>query len=334
MTKEYFKDDVLLAMSNILSKEQLSILHDVLIVRLKDIEFQNNAELMTADNSNEYYIKMFVAFKENRLSEKTINAYMQTLNKFTALITKPLVNVTANDIELFLMRSSQTAKEVTLNNYRRNLSAFFGWMVKKHIITFNPCDSVEAYKEVQKPIDHLNPEDMEILKNGCAKAKQRALLEFLRCTAVRVGELVAVNVKDIDFSTGKVLVYGYKTKTYRTVMLDRVAMGYIRKYLDERGVSLWDDVPLFASERTGKRLGEDGIRYILRKINKNSESQRRIYPHLFRKSCATSIIRRGGTVGDAGDYLGHSDSTVTGRHYTFKDDTHVENIFNKYVAIV
>lgn len=334
MTKEYFKDDVLLAMSNVLNKEQLSILHDVLTVRLKDIEFQNNTELMTVDNSNEYYIKMFVKFKENRLSEKTINAYMQTLNKFTALITKPLVNVTANDIELFLMHSAQTAKEVSLNNYRRNLSAFFGWMVKKHIITFNPCDSVEAYKEVQKPIDHLNPEDMEALKNGCKDSRERALIEFMRCTAVRVGELISVDINHIDFNSGKVMVYGHKTKTYRTVMLDKIALGYVRKYIIERNASLWDESPLFISKRGGERLTEDGIRNMLNEIAKASGIGRRIYPHLFRKSCATSIIRRGGTVGDAGDYLGHSDSTVTGKHYTFKDDAHVENIFNKYVAIV
>lgn len=175
---------------------------------------------------------------------------------------------------------------------------------------------------------------MEVLKSGCKDTRDRALLEFMRCTAVRVGELISIDINHIDFNSGKVIVYGHKTKTYRTVMLDKIALGYVRKYIVERNASLWDEAPLFTSKRGGERLTEDGIRNMLNEIAKASGIGRRIYPHLFRKSCATAIIRRGGTVGDAGDYLGHSENTVTGKHYTYKDDTHVENIFNKYVACV
>lgn len=334
MTKEQFKDDILLAMSNALDSEQLQMLKDVLVNKLMRVEFEKNTELATVENNNEYYLSMFQAFKGQRLSEKTMKVYMSVLNAFVGCVNKPLVNVTTNDIEFYLVQMSKKLTEVSLNNYKRYLSAFFSWMVKKRIITFNPCDSVEAYKEVKKPIDHLNPEDMEVLKNGCKDTRDRALIEFLRCTAVRVGEVVTVDINHIDFSSGKVIVYGHKTKTYRTVMLDKVALGYIKMYLNERGATIYDDAPLFISKRGGRRMSECGIRCILHNLSKNANIGRRIYPHLFRKSCATSIIRRGGTVGDASDYLGHSENTVTGKHYTFKDETHVENIFNKYVACV
>lgn len=334
MTKEQLKDEILVAMSNMLDMIQLSALKEVLTVKLANVEVSSNTELATVNNNNDYYLDMFRAFKSQRLSEKTINMYMYTLKRFLEVVNRPLVNVSQNDIEYFLMVQGKTNNEVSLNNMRRNLSAFFGWLVKKRVITFNPCDGIEPYKEIKKPIDHLMPEDMELIKDGCKELRDRALVEFLNGTGVRVGEAVIVKISDIDFASGRVVVYGEKTKTYRLVLLDKVALGYIRKYVYSRGLDENSEEPLFVSLRTGKALTDDGIRCALKKIAAAGNLDRRIYPHLFRKSLATRIIRRGGTVGDAGDYLGHSENTVTGKHYTFKDDTHIVNIFNKYVATV
>lgn len=334
MTKEQLKDEIIVAMSNVLDVMQLTTLKDVLTSKFAHVEVSSNTELATLNNNNDYYLDMFKAFKSQRLSEKTINMYMYSLKRFLEVVNKPLVNVSQNDIEYFLMIQGKTNNEVSLNNMRRNLSAFFSWLVKKRVITFNPCDGIEPYKEIKKPIEHLEPEDMELVKDGCSSSRDRAIVEFMRCTAVRVGEAVNMKISDIDFKTGKVIVYGEKTKTYRVVMLDNVAMGYIKKYLYERGETETSNAPLFASIRKGESLTDSGIREVLKGIAKRGGMDRRLYPHLFRKSCATSIIRRGGTVGDAGDYLGHSDNSVTGRHYAFKDDSHVVNIFNKYVACV
>ena len=334
MTKAEFRDDIVMAMAHYLSSDQVAVLKDILNNRLQKVEFDSIQLPATCETNNRYYIEMFKAFKSSRLSEKTMKSYLYTIERFDAMVNKPFSMISSIDIECFLMEMKKTSSEVSLNNYKRNLSAFFSWMVNKHIITFNPCKEVDSYKEIKKPIDHLNPEDYEQIKQACATARDRALIEFMRCTALRVGELVSVDVKDIDFGSGKVIVYGHKTKTYRIVMIDKIAEGYIKAYFAQRGISISSDEPLFVSERGGSRLSEDGIRNILHKIKENGDLDRRLYPHLFRKSCATSIIRRGGTVGDAGDYLGHTENTVTGRHYAYKDDQHTVNIFNKYVACV
>lgn len=332
MTREQFRDDILITMKEHLSSEQLGILKDVLINRLQNVEFTESGALATLDNSNEYYLKMFNAFKSQRLSEKTMNMYNYALKKFINFINKPLVHITSTEIDFFLMK--QTCSETTKNNYKRFLSAFFSWLVKKRIITFNPVNEIESFKEVRKPIDHLDVDEMERVRDGCKKPRDRAMIEFLRCTAVRVSEMVNVRVCDVDFSSGQLLVYGEKTKTYRTVMLDKVALGYIRKYLDARGVPLNSEEPLFITMRGNRLVNPSTVRSSLKRIAKDGGVERRLYPHLFRKSCATSIMRRGGTLGDASDYLGHSENTVTGRHYIFKDDSHIINIFNKYVAMV
>ena len=69
----------------------------------------------------------------------------------------------------------------------------------------------------------MKAEEWEQLKSGCPKVRERALLEFMRCTAIRVGEIPAIKICDIDWQEGKLTVYGNKSDKYRNVCIDRVA---------------------------------------------------------------------------------------------------------------
>ena len=102
---------------------------------------------------------------------------------------------------------SRDNSETSLDGQRRCLSAFFTWMRKLHLITENPCDEIEPYKIVEKPIDHMQPEEVEQLKTGCRTKRDRAMIEFLRSTAVRVGEAAQIRICDIDWRTGEVCIY-------------------------------------------------------------------------------------------------------------------------------
>lgn len=332
MTKEQLRDDILCAMKDFINPTAWGILKDVLVEKFQSITIEEPQMLATTENNNEYFIKMFNTFKGSRLSAKSMKFYNYTLKKFCEMIPKSLAEVTANDIDFFLMNLD--CSEVTLNNYRRNLSAFFSWMVKKRIIIFNPCNEVEPYKEIKKPIDHLSPEEYEQIREGCKNTRERAMVEYMRCTAERVGEIINTKVSDVDFNTGVVLAYGEKTRQYRYVCLDGVALGYLRKYIAERGINIDSEEPLFVSRMTQKALTADGIRAVLNGIKIRANMKRRIYPHLFRKTCATTIVRRGGTVEDASDYLGHAPQSVTEKNYTAKDEKRIFKIFDQYVAIV
>ena len=81
-------------------------------------------------------------------------------------------------------------------------------------------------------------------------------------------------------------------------------------------------------------LSKDGVYYAVKTIAKRSELAKNVYPHILRKSTATNIIRRGGSDELAGEYLGHTPSSVTGRHYTYKGADHIVEIFNKYVRAI
>lgn len=331
MTREELRDRIIVRMAQNLNKNQVAMLHTVLNEELMQVEITElQTELATKDNTNEYLMNMFFTFKSQKLSEKTLKIYKFSIEKFAQSINKTFLEVTSMDVEFFLAQMAKSNGETSLNNYRRNLSAFYSWLVKKHIVTFNPCLEVEPYKEIKKPIDHLEATQFEKLKTGCETKRDRAMIEFLRCTALRVEEAIPLKVCDVNFAKGNISVYGEKTKTFRTVFLDDVAMFYLSEYIQDKNLKM-DDY-LFKSERKDKGLTISGFENAITQIGKRSGVH--AYVHLFRKTCATNIIRRGGSIADSGIYLGHKDSTVTGKHYTYIDDSKRKQIFDSYVAAV
>ena len=337
--KEKLKNDVIIGMRMHLDDITMQILEQVIIQACRNIEMTEIESLpATVDDTNSYILEMFMARKARKLKPKTIEAYLRTVREFIAFIdNKPLNKAEEADIECYLFQKQKMDNNNTsLNNNRRNLSAFFTWMRKSKLISENPCDGVEAYTQDEKPIDHLESTEWELLKKGCWDSRPRALIEFMRCTAMRRGEIPQVKISDIDFSTGEIVIYGHKTSKYRSVFLDKVAIFYIKQYMMERHVTEISELPLFTHIKGDitKTLEDHGIYAVIKTIARRAGMERRVYPHLFRKTTATNIIRRGGSEDAAGEYLGHTPKNVTGKHYTFKDKQYTEKIFHEYVEAV
>lgn len=336
-TKERVRNDILVGMQIHLDTCTMSILDAVIVKAVQNVDMVETSTLpATLDDTNRYILDLFDVKKSPKLSPMTVKYYKSTLSEFMALVNKPLNKVTESDVEYYLMRKKQNNTNASLNNLRRNLSAFFTWMRKEKLVSDNPCDGVDPYQVVDKPIDHMEATEVEKLKLGCKHKRDRALIEFMRSTAMRRGEIPNVKINDIDFRSGKLVIFGEKTQKYRTVFLDNVAMHYIQEYLKERGVSDNSKEPLFTHVRGDKTkaLDADGVYASIKDIAARAGMDRRVYPHLFRKTTATNICKRGGSVDAAGEYLGHAPRNVTDRHYTYKGDRHVEQIFHSFVEAV
>nr|DAS48335.1 MAG TPA: SITE SPECIFIC RECOMBINASE XERD [Caudoviricetes sp.] len=332
---EKIMNSIVMSMSTHLEPAALSILKDVLIKNLSHYTITECETLpATADDSNEYILKLFAATKATKLSAKTVSYYVDTIKRLLSVIHKPLIEITSIDISYFLNSLRSSNDSVSLNNLRRNISAFYTWMRKSHLIVENPCEAVEPYTEIEKPIDHLEPTEYEQLKSGCSSTRDRALIEFLRSTAMRVGEVGAVKISDINWNTGLISIYGKKSHAYRPVCLDTIALKYLTEYITERKLHATSTVPLFTIHHSDDVLSAEGIRESIKSIKQRSGLKRRVYPHLFRKTTATNIIKRGGSVHDAGEYLGHKDSSTAGKHYSFIGSEHTIDIFRRYVQSV
>ncbi len=332
---EKLLNDIIIAMNSHLDDTNMSILKNVLHKYLSQYNISAAETLpATVDDSNEYILKMFLATKGAKLSPRTVTYYIDTIKKLLATVNKPLTEITSLDISCFLNSLRRDNTAVSLNNRRRNLSAFFTWMRKTHLIIENPCEAVESYKQIIKPIDHMEPTEYEQLKSGCITSRDRAIIEFLRSTAMRVGEMGSVIISQVNWSTGLINILGEKTGAYRPVCLDSVALKYLSQYIADRNLTYSSQLPLFSQTHSNKALSGSGIRDSLKKIRNRAGLTRRVYPHLFRKTTATNIIKRGGSIHDAGEYLGHKDSSTAGRHYTYIGSEHTLDIFRRYVAAV
>lgn len=333
--KEQVKSNIIMAMRFYLDPATMDILETVLVKEFCAVDFVEMETLpATMTDINEYIIQLYIDKRTNKIAQSTIEYYINTVRQLIDVVNKPLIKMDQNDIEYYLRwLQKQGNNNTSLNNRRRNLSAFFTWLRKAKMIQDNPVDAIEPYPTIQKPIEHIDSEEMELLKDACRSNRERALIEVLRSTACRLGEIPTIKVCDIDWSTGQLVVYGHKTRTYRLVMLDDVALQYVDFYLRDREVAKDSKEPLFTHERGDKTqvLKADGIYFCIKQLAKRSKVEKNIFPHIFRKSTATKIVQRGGSDEQAGEYLGHTPHTVTGRHYTYKAESHVIDIFNRFV---
>lgn len=168
-------------------------------------------------------------------------------------------------------------------------------------------------KEIRKPIDYFRPAQVEELREGCESLRDRAIVEVLRSTGARVGEIPQINREDLDWSTGDILILGEKSGKYRTLYVDEVARFHLKKYLDSRkdteeALFVWDKKPY-------SRLGKSGIRAILKAVAKREAMECRVYPHKLRKTLGMDLKNRGADIGVIQEIMGHANPTVTSRYY-------------------
>ncbi len=332
--KEILRDTILLRMHQYLDVTVMEMLRQVLTEALYKVDVVEMQTLpATQQNTNEYILNMFEVRKSMKLSDKTVTFYLETMTRFCDAVNKSLVDITEMDVEMYLQQYRRKGVQPrTVNNALKVISAFYTWMCHVRLVDENPCEGIEKYKEIEKPVDHMEDWEIEVLRDACKGVKDRAVLEVLRSTAVRVGELISINRADVDWNTGNVIVYGEKNRKYRTVCLDDTARYHLKKYIDSRTDS---EPALFAADRKpNDRLTRAGIRAVLKEIRKNAGLERRVYPHLFRKTTATNMVRRGCPRDLVALYLGHAngDTKTLNKHYVATDPQQVIQAFRRYGA--
>ena len=315
--------EVLKNMSDILNKEQLQRLEMILQKELKEKETRNRL-------SNEQLLSEFLASKvyENCSSE-TIAQYKRENMRFLKKIKKRVENVDKKDIEKYLAeyREERKVSDRTLNNARAFISAFFNYLEFEDVIKCNPVRKTKPVKEIKKLKASFTELQVEQMRE-CAKTdREKAIIETLNTTGVRVSELCNIDIKDIQ--DGAAVIKGKGNKE-RTVYFSDKALYYIRKYIESRqdGSSA-----LFVNEKKTKgkysRVSKGTVEKIIRDIGKKVDV--RAYPHKFRRTVATRGGNKGMPIQEIQALLGHSklDTTMI---YCNVADANVRMSHRKYIA--
>lgn len=260
-------------------------------------------------------------------SEKTIAQYRRTVSKFSEFINKIFLEVGVYDIRLFLAAEKHRGvSNRTLENTRANLSAFFQWLQQEEHISKNPCLNVQPIKYPDKVRLPFSTVEVDSLRFACKNAKERAIIEVLLSTGVRVSELAGLLITDINFNDLSVHVRKGKGAKERTVYMNDLARTHLQNYLMERHDS---EESLFINVK-GEPLNPGGVRYLLNQIGDRAGVDN-VHPHRFRRTFATGLASRGMKIQEVQKLLGHSNINTT-LEYVFTSDESAHASYQKYVS--
>ena len=214
-----------------------------------------------------------------------------------------------------------------MDNLRRVLSSFFSWLEEEDYILKSPMRRIHKIKTRTVVKNIISDEAIERLRDGSENLRDLAMIDLLYSTGIRVGELVNLNIDDVDFEERECVVFGKGDKE-RKVYFDAKAKIHLSKYLESRH----DENPaLFVTlDSPYDRLKISGVEIRLRLLGR-ALSLERIHPHKFRRTMATRAIDKGMPIEQVQKILGHSQIDTT-MQYAIVNQNNVKAAHHKYIA--
>lgn len=322
--------EVLRRMQTVIDEVQLNELKNVLNMVFAGCELAENTELRVVDRSWAGDLEDFLMSKAlEGKSKETIDRYRYELNRLLSYVNKGVADILPGDISGY-MRMYKKIRQVsnqTLKNVRTVYSSFFAWLRDRDRIRKNPMILVEDIKVDQIIKKPFTDEEREKMFRACNSIRDKAMLEFLYSTAVRVSEFTRINRDDIRFGNKTLIVYGKGGKERRVYLNERTHM-YLKEYLQSRT----DDNPaLFVSVRLPyERMTKAGVEDAIRRIGRKA-GVKKAHPHRFRRTSITNAINRGMPMQEAMIFAGHAKPETTMRYCTV-DHESVQYHHKKYLS--
>lgn len=317
-------ENVINEMTPHLSQEQLEHLSNVLFVNFHGKELTEECTELadTGVDGDEAKIRMFVASKRavNRQTN-TLKQYTREIYQMLDFLGKRIEDVTGMDLRYYygVMRERRGIKMSTMQTRLHYLSSFWDFLITEELVHSNPVKKVgvlKLEKTIKKP---FSAAEMEALRSGCENLRDRALVEFLYSTGVRVSELVHLNVGDIEMGKQELIVYGKGSKERRTYLTDS-AKFYLKRYLQSRPQHGIEGQPLFITlDAPHNRLTVPGVQNMLRTLGRKAGVEN-VHPHRFRRTIATDLLNRGMPIEQVKEFLGHEKLDTTMIYCTVKEE--------------
>lgn len=283
-------------------------------------------------------------------TENTIVGYRGELRGLFGYVRKNYADITTNDIKGYLSWRQITKgnSDTTLNNKIHVFQSFFKWVMDEDLVEDggfllrkpkkNPMSKVHKIKTEKKIKAVLTDEQVEIIRCDCKHVRDRAIVEMLIATGMRVSELVGLDLADIDVNKKRCIVYG-KGRKERAAFFTPRALVHLREYIDFRR-KLGDDCPaLFINLRRSAggaygRMLTDSVRGMLNAIVGNDPRLNglNLHPHMFRAYLATYMARHGASINDIKNVLGHSNINTTAECYLIENVDETQEVHKKCAA--
>jgi len=312
-----------------LNNKQLVDLQNVLnqVLQRYDVEL---IKACNFENDSRELVEKFISAKRvEGCSEKTLKYYLATIESMTCSLEKDVRIIKTEDLRKYLTdyQIQNGSSKVTIDNIRRILSSFFSWLEDEDYIIKSPVRRIHKVKTVSNIKETYIDEELELMRDNCEELRDLAIVDMLASTGMRIGEMVLLNRKDIDFNERECIVLGKGSKE-RVVYFDARTKLHLQEYLKGR---VDEDPALFVTLRAPyKRIQIGGIENRLRELGKSLKISR-VHPHKFRRTLATMAIDKGMPIEQLQRLLGHQriDTTL---QYAMVKQSNVKIAHKKYIG--
>lgn len=310
---------VLMEMQSFLKPDQLR--------RLK-AALKHALEPQRNENAQDLLVLFLTAKKVEGCSQKTLRYYEDTLTRALTTLNKPVPQIESGDLRQYLndYESMRRTSKVTIDNIRRIMSSFFSWLEDEDYIVKSPVRRIHRVKTAQLAKETLSDEELETLRDACESKRDLAVVDLLASTGMRIGELIRLDVADVNLQERECIVTG-KGNKQRPVYFDVRAKLHLTEYLETRADN--NSALLVSLDSKAKRITVGGMELRLRNLGKKAGVSR-VHPHKFRRTLATHAIDKGMPIEQVQKLLGHAKIDTT-MHYAMVNQNNVKASHRRYL---
>ena len=270
---------------------------------------------------------------ERQLSSNTIDSYKRDLEDFYKFTNKSYKFVTKDDVIKYLEYLNNKINPRSINRHIVSIKNYFKFLEKNNNINYNPLEEITGLKTPKKLPRILSEDDvnnlLDIALNDAYSYRNKAMLELMYSSGLRVSELLNLEVNNIDFNMNLVRVFGKGSKE-RIVPMDDIATKYLNEYINIYRNTLLKNKEsdiLFLNSR-GDKLTRQGFFKILKTIAKEKGIKKELSPHTLRHSFATHLLNHGADLRSIQTMLGHENIETT-QIYTHVSENFIKENYDE-----
>lgn len=269
---------------------------------------------------------------ERGASPETIRAYRADLEAFLDEFDADIKDIDVSHIRAFVARSLRQGKKASsVSRTLACLRSFFRFLYREGIVETNPARLVPNPKKGRALPEFLSVDEaFDLVETpegvGFREVRDRAVLELLYGSGLRISELTGLRIDDLDLKEGIVRVKGKGSKE-RIVPVGTKAKEALKDYLVERALLRSNSPYLFLNHK-GRKMTERGLRDVVYRYAKKAGLAGKVSPHTLRHSFATHLLQSGADIRDIQELLGHSSISAT-QVYTHIDLGHLLDVYDR-----
>ena len=287
------------------------------------------------------YLNQFVDYLKNDLKKasNTVEAYERDVKEFTSFVAERGVSdvkdVQNTEVVAYLLELKNAGKSAaTVNRKLASIRSFYRFLMEKGVVSEDPTNNIKSPRIPRKKLQYLSIEEIDQLlaapDDSRRGKRDRAILELLYATGIRVTELIEANVDDINLRMGFITCAGEQSKA-RIIPMGRPARVAMEEYIyDVRDKLLRDnkkDKALFLNYY-GQRITRQGLWKILKAYGEKAGLEHRLTPNIIRNSFAVHMIQNGADLKSLQELLGHEDITATQIYLTVTENR-IKDVYDK-----